>query len=350
MKSLTLVCALLGAFLPAQNIVYHDDANPTTGPGNGFPFGSEGVRTQQLIPGSVLGTTPAVITDILVNPQVATSGLYAESQVYYGDFEVRIGTTQLTTLTSDWASNSTNAITVYRGPLLVHFVADQWVPLGLPTFYVWNPISASDNLLVDFICWDVIDSGVVPYSTGSYFMTMRRSPSNSISRAYRLNWTSTQAATSAGVDGSGIKIGFLINDGEFVSHEGSCAGSSTGIPKIRANPGTWPQAGMPFDVLLRDGPSNSFASLVLSLQSSSYLGLPLPLDLSPIGAPGCTFWHGWEVLLPAVATDAAGSAQFTLQFPASTPGQFPLYASWITLDGAANPFGIVPSGFAMMVL
>ncbi|MCK5942498.1 MAG: hypothetical protein KAI24_11045 [Planctomycetes bacterium] len=349
MNAPALLCALLGASLCAQNIVYHDDPNPTTGGGNAFPFGSEGVRTQQLIPGSVLGSIPVVINDLFVNPRVSSNPAYQSSQVYYGDFEIRMGATQLTTLTNDWATNMPNPTTVYRGPLLVNFVKDAWVPLGLPNWYLWLA-QPGENLVIDFICWDVLDTGAVPPTVNNYFMDMHRSPTSSISRAYRLGWTTNQQATSAGVDGAGIKLGLLLNDGVFVSHEGTCAGSSGQVPKISANPGSWPIAGQPYDVFLTDGPPNSFAAVVLGFETTTYLGIPLPFDMAPLGAPGCTFWHGWEAFLPPVLTDASGNATFTLQFTLAWPPQTRLYGTWLTLDAAANAFGIVPSGFATMIL
>ena len=349
MKGLPLICLLLSAALSAQNIVYHDDPNPTSGGGNAFPFGSEGVRTQQLIPGSVLGSTPAIINDIYVNPRISSNLTYQTSQVVYGDFEVRMGTTQLTTLTNTWANNSSNAVTVYRGPLVVYFVRDTWVPLGLPNWYLWAP-QPGDNLLVDFICWDVIDTGAVPPSFNGYFMDMHRSPTSSISRAYRLGWTTNQPATSAGVDGSGIKLGLLLNDGTFVPHQGSCAGSNGLVPEISATAGTWPIPGQSFDVFLNDGPANSVAAMVLGFETVNYLGVPLPYDMALLGAPGCTFWHGWEALLAPVPTDANGDASYLLQFTSAWPTQARVYGTWLTLDPAANAFGLVPSGFATMIL
>ena len=242
-----------------------------------------------------------------------------------------------------------NPTTVYRGPLLVRFVRDQWVPIGLPASYVWIPTSLADNLVIDFISWQVIDTGAVPPSS-TFFLTSRSSATGGISRAYLLGWTTTQPATSAGVDGSGIKLGFLLNDGNFVSHDGSCAGSSAQKPAIGALPGTWPQAGAPFQVTLTNGPPNQVAALVLGLDSSSYLGLTLPLEMAPLGAPGCRFWHSWELFLPAVLTDGLGASSFTLQFPNQPLTGVRLYATWLCLDLSANAFGFVPSGFSTMIL
>lgn len=352
MKSLATAVALLAPFLAAQqNIIYHDNPTPTLGTANAFPFGASGVRIQQLIPQSVLGGTPALIQDLFVNPQISNSTAITESQVHYGDFEIRMGLTQLTTLTNTWATNSPNPTTVYRGPLLVRFVRDQWVPLGLPASYVWAPLSPADNLVIDFICWQVLDTGaVVPPTTTGYFLNVRSSPTAGISRAYRLGWVAGQQTTSLGVDGNGIKLGFLLGDGNFVTHDGSCAGSSLLRPRIGAMPGTWPQIGQPFDVTLADGPANLLATLVLGLDTTSYGSLPLPLDMALVGAPGCRFWHSWELLLPVVAVDPAGGATFTLQIPNGPWTGLRLYGSWLCLDPAANAFGLVPSGFATFIL
>lgn len=349
MKHLGIAVALLAPVLLAQqNIIYHDSAVPNVGTSNAFPFGASSVRIQQLIPQSVLGSTPAVIQDLFVNPQV--SNTVAQSQVYYGDFEIQMGITQLTTLTNTWATNSPNPTVVYRGPLLVRFVRDTWVPLGLPASYLWLPLSPADNLVVDFICWSVLDTGQVPTTAAGYFMNTRSSVSQSISRAYRLNWATSPSATSVGVDGYGIKLGFLMNDGNFITHDGSCVGSSTLRPSIGALPGTWPQLGQNFDITLTDGPANLFAILVLGLDTASYSGLPLPLDLGLVGAPGCRFWHGWDVLLPVVPTDAAGAASLPLPIPGGPWSGQRLYTSWLCLDPTANAFGFVPSGFATMIL
>lgn len=349
MKHLLLAVALAAPVLFAQqNIVYHDNVTPTLGAANAFPFGANGVRTQQLIPQSVLGSSPALIQDLFVNPQV--SNTVAVTQVYYGDFEIRMGLTQLTTLTNNWATNLPNPTTVYRGPLLVRFVRDTWVPLGLPNSYVWAPTSPGDNLVVDFISWQVLDTGQVPTSSAGYFMNTRSSATQSISRAYRLNWVATQPATSAGVDGYGIKLGFLFGDGNFVSHDGSCPGSSGLKPAIGALPGTWPQLGQNFTVTLDSGPVNSVAFLVLGVDTLSYGSIPLPFDMGLLGATGCRFWHGWDLLRPAVVVDPAGAATDTLPIPAGPWTGFRLYSSWLCLDPAANTFGLVPSGYATLIL
>jgi hypothetical protein len=347
MKHFALAAAIaVPGLLAQQNIVYHDDPSAVIGSNNAFPFGANVVRTQQLIPQAVLGGSPALIQDLFVNPQV--SNTVAETQIYYGDFEISMGLTQLTTLTNTWATNLPNPTTVYRGPLVIRFVRNTWVPIGLPNSYLWAPTSPSDNLVIDFICRQVIDMGQVPPSSG-YFMNSRTSPTSSISRAYRLSWTAGQT-TSAGVDGSGIKLGFLLGDGNFVTHNGSCAGSSGQRPTIGALPSTWPQLGQNFAVTLSSGPPNSIALLVLGVDTATYGGIALPFDMGLLGATGCRFWHGWDVLRPAAFVDPTGAATDTLAIPAGPWTGFRLYSSWLCLDLAANAFGFVPSGFATLIL
>lgn len=350
MKLILVALALLGAVLPAQTqtIVYHDDANPASGATNQFPFGSQGVRTQQLIPQSVLGSQPVLIQDLFVDPAIGT-GAVSQAQVWYGDFEIRMGTTTLATLTTNWATNLPNPTTVYRGPLLVRFVRDTWIPLGLPNAFLWAPQAANENLVIDCICWQVVSTGQSIPPTQN-FMAVHRSPNATISRAYMLNWTTTQPATAFGVDGLGVKLGFLLGDGNFVTHDGACAGSSGQVPAIGGATGAWPQAGQPFVVDLTQGVQSSLAVLVLGLDPLHYGSIPLPLDLTAIGAPGCRLWHSPDLLLPAVLTDPTGATSFTLQFPVAVPPAARVYATWLGLDPAANPFGFVPSGFATMIL
>ncbi|MCK5941227.1 MAG: hypothetical protein KAI24_04585, partial [Planctomycetes bacterium] len=216
--------------------------------------------------------------------------------------------------------------------------------------YVWVPLAPGDNLVVDFTIWSVADTGSqTPDSQGHYWY-FRIDSSFNLPRAHATNYTTSLPANASGVDSFGAKLGFLLWDGQFVAHEGSCAGSSGAVPTIGANAGTWPQTNSSFDVTLTDGPANSFASLILSTETSNHLGVPLPLDMGVLGATGCTFWQGWEVALPGVATDALGGATTTLQFPPAFPTNIRFYGTWITLDGNANAFGIVPSGFATMSL
>src|SRR5688572_318787 len=103
MKLIHLSALLLSTTLTAQsqNITFVPDNNTGTGNPNGFPFGSQGTRIQQLIPQSSLGSTPGLIQDLFVVPTMTQQNTGPnESEVVYGDFEIRMGLTTLTSLTT----------------------------------------------------------------------------------------------------------------------------------------------------------------------------------------------------------------------------------------------------------
>lgn len=343
---------LMAAIAPAQtqNIVYHDDTNPATGPANAFPFGSEGTRIQQLIPGSVLGSR-ALIQDLFVAPAETTRIPWTTSEVVYADFEIRMGITTSATLTTNWANNLPNPTTVYRGPLRVPFVRDQWTALGLPRAYLWAPTSANDNLVIDFIFWRVADYGSVQPDINGYFMWSHSSVPRTIQRAFLRGWTTSQPATAQNVDGNGIKLGFLLDDGNFVAHGGGCVGSSGLAPVISTPAGTWPQIGGTMTVELTDGPVNSIAFLNLGFDNLMSGGLTLPFDLALIGAPGCFLWHDIVASFPQVNTNANGAASTQVPIP-NDPSLMAarVYASWLNADGGANGLGFTTSGYATIIL
>jgi hypothetical protein len=72
-------------------------------------------------------------------------------------------------------------------------------------------------------------------------------------------------------------------------------------------------------------------------------GLPLPLDLSPFGAPGCQLLASLDLQLFLV-TDASGNADMSFPIPPN-----PAFAGWplrfqtLVLDGVSNPLGLSAS-------
>lgn len=352
-RSIALAGLCLAAALSAQsqNVIHHDDNNPATGAANAFPFGSEGTRIQQLIPNSVLGTSPAVLQDLFVAPAQTVRAPWTESEVVYADFEIRMGTTTATTLSRTWANNISNPVTVYRGPLRVRFERDQWTPLGLPNPYVWVPASPNENLVVDLIFWQVADYGSVAPDVNGYFMWMHSGSSRSIQRAFLRRWTTSQPPTAQAVDGNGIKLGFLLDDGNFVAHGGGCTGTSGRAPEIGTPAGTWPQIGSTMTVELTDGPVNSVAFLNMGFDTRSAGPLALPFDLAPFGAPGCTIWHDLIATFPSTRTGPSGGAALPLPIPNDpTLMAARVYASWLCVDPGANGASMTTSGYATIIL
>lgn len=85
------------------------------------------------------------------------------------------------------------------------------------------------------------------------------------------------------------------------------------------------------------------AVLQLGISSSLWSGLPLPLDLTPFGAPGCSLLTG-PALTVVTVVDAAGKAQINLPIPASPEllgAQF--YVQWLVPAPGVNPLGLLLS-------
>ena len=345
------VLTLASALAAQQNIVYAGDNDAVNGYANAFPFGSVGCRQQELIPGSLFGPNPVIIQDLFVAPDDIAALPWTDSDVVYSDIEIRMGHTSATSMTTTWDTNlpPANATTVYRGPLRIHFVNHQWSPLGLPHPYLWNPSSPNDNLVVDIIHWSVADMGNPGPDINGYFMWAATPTARNVQRAYRIRWTTSQPTTAAGTDTSGPKLGFLLNDGNFVFHGGGCTGSSGNAPEIGVAPGTWPQLGSPLDLRLTNGPQSLVALLSFGIDTDG--GGTYPVDLGVIGAPSCFVWHDDLVQSPAVATDPAGNASFLVPVPMD-PSLWTtrIYATWVGIDPGANGLGLTTSGYASLIL
>jgi hypothetical protein len=225
------------------------------------------------------------------------------------------------------------------------------MPLGLPLPFAWSPTSPTDDLLIDFIQWSVKDKGALPPDPNGYFMFNRASNPGTFQRAHYLRWTTSQPPTARGVDGYGVKLGLLMNDGNFVVHGGGCPGTSGKAPWIGIQSGTWPQLGRPMTVELHDGPLSSPAALTLGFNNLRLGATPLPIDLVIIGAPGCFMWHDSLATLPLSPTDPTGFASAVVPVPAAG-GLLGarLFGTWVNIDPGANPLSITTSGYATIIL
>lgn len=112
---------------------------------------------------------------------------------------------------------------------------------------------------------------------------------------------------------------------------GACANSNGGRSQIGSS--GVPCLGATFDVTLSGAPPLVPAVFSLGGSRDTVLGLPLPLDLTLVGAaPGCFLFHDLVVTL-ALATDATGCARFPLGVPlvpALRGGH--LYTQWFMVD------------------
>lgn len=111
----------------------------------------------------------------------------------------------------------------------------------------------------------------------------------------------------------------------------SSFGSSCGA--LSAGVGGWPSVGSSTFALQAAGaPLLSIAFCVLGASSTSWGGVPLPLDLALFGAPGCDLLVSPGLIVP-VPTAADGTALMPLPLPAdpSLTG-LEFHTQWLALD------------------
>lgn len=121
----------------------------------------------------------------------------------------------------------------------------------------------------------------------------------------------------------------------FAPYGLGCAGSA-GTPQLSAVPGALPQLGGQFQARVRNLPPNAPSVLLIGSSDSSYLGVSLPFDLTPVQAPGCFLLASGEDLQPLA--NPAGVANWSLVVPPVAGATFFLQVA--VFDAAANGLGI----------
>ena len=116
------------------------------------------------------------------------------------------------------------------------------------------------------------------------------------------------------------------------------AGGSVGCPAgaNRAR-GTAPNPGGTLELFLFDAPSSAIAFAAFGSNTTSWSGVPLPLDLAPLGLAGCSVYTDWQVIVPRTA-NPSGIAEFRAPVPnnKSLAGAS-IYAQWAVRDDRVNP-------------
>jgi hypothetical protein len=130
----------------------------------------------------------------------------------------------------------------------------------------------------------------------------------------------------------------------------TCVGSA-GVPAIAASGP--PKLGGRYDVQLTSAAASRPAALLVGFSSTRWLGRPLPLDLSTVGAgPGCVLSSSGEIGL-AATTSATGDAAVTFTVPwINALVDHPLFHAWLVADPSApgNSLGVVSTGSLAAVL
>lgn len=125
--------------------------------------------------------------------------------------------------------------------------------------------------------------------------------------------------------------------GQITSLPGAGCVGSNGTPMHTAV-GT-PDAGETVYYRVGNVPPSTLAVALYGLGDAQWLGIPLPVDFAPLGAPGCLLRVDYVQWDARVAT-TIGTATSTFVFPPVPAyiGQS-LYTQYLVLDPAANTFG-----------
>jgi hypothetical protein len=326
----SLLSVLLLAATPAraQTFAFAPDPDPGTGAVNAIPLGDRGptgafqnLRTQIRVPASVFPIGGATITDLAV--AAGSAGSYS-----YRLLEVRMGHLPGTDLSTSFPANLAGDVAVLsrRDMTLTFARADAWSDLGLFQSFRHD---GSRPLVVDVVVQGASFSGPVAGT--------RRS--TTLQHVFALNYAeSNPNQTAYGPLDAGARLRFTLADGSFVVAGVACGPGVRPLPAISGT-GSTARRGS-FTVSAASLRPNTAALLLLGRSEQSYAGVPLPLDLTAVGAPGCRLYT--DLLLVTVrAADAGGAVAVSLTIPddpALAGRNF--FVQWTALDAAANALGL----------
>ena len=126
----------------------------------------------------------------------------------------------------------------------------------------------------------------------------------------------------------------------YAAYGNGCAGTA-GVPVLRSR--DVPQLGTTVAVTLTSARANAAVLACVGTSRTAWGSLALPIDLGPLGAPGCAILTSIEGM-SAITTGAAGSATLSLSIP--TQGAFigyTFYNQFLVMDATANPLGVATS-------
>jgi hypothetical protein len=277
----------MGLVLPAAF------ANQLAGGGNYFPFGRGDQRYQQVFLGSEV--TGVKILNGLGVRQPNHSGPAGTQTI-----EVLLGVSSFdqATLTATYATNAnvTPPQSLFQGqinvPSLPANFDPSFFPLRVQFTRPWIYNSSQGNLLVEvrntstsdvIHGWDAASGATV--TTTRLYANPVTATTGSIGRNY------------------GLVFGFAT------------AGASA-TPRL--SPTGRPILNQTFSVDLSLARASSPAILITGVSKTKWGAFNLPLDLTPLGAPGCSLLCSVELTL-GLATDPAGAAKVPFSIP-NTPG------------------------------
>jgi hypothetical protein len=123
---------------------------------------------------------------------------------------------------------------------------------------------------------------------------------------------------------------------------GSGCSGSAGVPALAPRAGSRPWLGDTLHLVCTGLPASGAAAALLGLSNRSWSGVPLPLDLAPLGMPGCSLLVSADVFL--LLANAGGIAALDMPVPNSPPlVGTAIYVQALSFDPTANAFGVTAS-------
>ena len=120
----------------------------------------------------------------------------------------------------------------------------------------------------------------------------------------------------------------LINSRPYGEGCGPLEIATSGIPQIG-------NAGL--QLTLKGAQPGVPAFNVVGFSNTSFVGIPLPLDLVVLFAPGCSLYTSLDIV-NTTTTDGAGNASIALPIPANPAlASLSIYSQWASTNQAVNP-------------
>jgi len=218
----------------------------------------------------------------------------------------------------------------------------QLLSIGLSLTY-----DASRNVQVAFV-WQLPAGTSYIYERGGNGSWVRRTLSG------QLGWSGplvhdTLRNRNVLVNGGGSTWSWAVPNPALYSYHGAGCPGSLGEPQLAAtDPWTLPWLGRSLQFTVDHAPLD-LAAVATGLQDTSFLSLPLPLDLSPYGAPGCS----WRVSADATVVLGGSGGEVHGSLPIPLNGAFlgmRLFQQAMVFDSGWNALGVVASNSRVMTI
>lgn len=271
-------------------------ANTSFGSGNAIPFGWTPNRYQQVILGAELPTAFTIAAMKLRQPSrgPVAHGFTVDMDIKAG-YTTRPTSGQLsTTYASNWDSGApvqvltrTQFVFPDQPTVLPTNPAEFFLTIPWTTAFDWVPQPGLNFMLEITIHGNSYGSGTYGY------------PIDNVSGTVSQYGTPANATTSAGVRTFGFALGLVEQ-------------SHAAVPRLYST--DTPQIGNNFRVRISQARPAAPEFLVLGFSNTYWNGVPLPLDVTPLGAPGCSILVA-PLLVETLVSNASGSSNRELSIP-----------------------------------